>query len=54
MDNKIIDENERLKVLAKERKVIIQEIFKIRDKVFEECDRVLTYDKKNNNDEKTY
>ena len=54
MDNKIVDENKRLKELVEERKVIIQEIFEIRDKVFEECDRVLEYGKKNKNDEKIY
>ena len=54
MDNKIVDENKRLKELVEERKMIIQEIYKIRNEVFEECDRVLAYNKKNNNDEKTY
>lgn len=41
MDNQEIDYKEKLKELKKERKEIIQEIFELRDIVFEECDKVL-------------
>lgn len=39
--NNDIDDKELLKKLAKERKSIINDIFKLRDIVLEECDKVL-------------
>ena len=36
------DANERLKKLAEERKVIIQDIINLKDEVIKECNRVLS------------
>lgn len=41
MENQEVDYKEKLKELSEERKKIIQEIFELRDIVFEGCDKVL-------------
>lgn len=41
INNKEKDVNKRLRELVEERKAIIKDIFKLRDEVLEECDRIL-------------
>ena len=48
MDNQEIDYKKKLEELAEERKKIKQAIFELRDKVLEECDKVLGKHQVNN------
>ena len=41
INNEENDAKNRLKEIAKERKMIVKEIYKFRDEVFRECDKVL-------------